>query len=37
MNPIMRTIDMISSNKKKSSEEIELRSEKVRNLLGEIP
>ena len=33
----MRTIDMISSNKKKSSEEIELRSEKVRNLLGEIP
>ena len=37
MNPIMRTIAMISSNKKKSSEEIELRSEKVRNLLGEIP
>ena len=33
----MRTIDMINSNKKKSSEEIELRSEKVRNLLGEIP
>ena len=28
---------MISSKKKKSSEEIELRSEKVRNLLGEIP
>lgn len=28
---------MISSNRKKSSEEIELRSEKVRNLLGEIP
>ena len=27
---------MISSNKKKSSEEVELRSEKVRNLLGEI-
>lgn len=37
MNPIIRAIDMISSNKKKSSEEIELRSEKVRNLLGEIP
>lgn len=28
---------MKNSNKKKSSNEIELRSEKVRNLLGEIP
>ncbi len=28
---------MTNSNKKKSSEEIELRSEKVRNLLGKIP
>ena len=28
---------MITPNNKKSSEEIELRSEKVRKLLGEIP
>ncbi len=37
LNLIKCPKDMKNSNKKKSSNEIELRSEKVRNLLGEIP